>query len=215
MVEAVVAPDSATLNTNGRYLHEPLVELAERLMATMPGTASTRVLLVNSGSEANDLAWRIARRVHRRLGRASSPTSPTTASPTATLALSPEEWPAGYRPHGVETVAVDDTTRLGAETAAAVAACAIAASRPPRRTVDGGFTSDGVRSPPTPDVAAMVDGWREAGGLFVADEVQAGHGRTGRPHVAFQGFGITADFVTLGKPMGNGYPVAALITRAD
>ena len=54
-----------------------------------------------------------------------------------------------------------------------------------------------------------------AGGLVVADEVQAGHGRTGRHLWSFQRFGLRPDVVTLGKPMGNGYPVAALITRTD
>jgi 4-aminobutyrate aminotransferase-like enzyme len=64
-------------------------------------------------------------------------------------------------------------------------------------------------------VAEIVRRTHEAGGLFVADEVQAGHGRTGEHLWSFVRYGITPDIVTLGKPMGNGYPVAALITRRD
>src|SRR6185437_9591535 len=65
------------------------------------------------------------------------------------------------------------------------------------------------------EVAALVDATHTAGGLFVADEVQAGHGRTGELLGAFERYGITPDLVTLGKPMGNGYPVAAVITRRE
>ena len=56
---------------------------------------------------------------------------------------------------------------------------------------------------------------RAAGGLVVADEVQAGHGRNGEHLWSFQSYGLRPDFVTMGKPMGNGYPVAALVTRSD
>ena len=64
-------------------------------------------------------------------------------------------------------------------------------------------------------MAAIVDETHDAGGLFVADEVQAGHGRTGDHLWSFERYGITPDIVTLGKPMGNGYPVAAVITRRE
>ena len=77
VVEAI-ARQAATLNTNARYLHGAALELAERLIATMPDGLDT-VMLVNSGSEANDLAWRLATTVHRRDRAASSPTSRTTA----------------------------------------------------------------------------------------------------------------------------------------
>jgi 4-aminobutyrate aminotransferase-like enzyme len=80
---------------------------------------------------------------------------------------------------------------------------------------DGGFTSDGIFAPPGAEVAEIVERTHAAGGLFVADEVQAGYGRTGEHLWSFVGFGITPDLVTLGKPMGNGYPVAAVITRKE
>jgi 4-aminobutyrate aminotransferase-like enzyme len=81
--------------------------------------------------------------------------------------------------------------------------------------LDGAFTSDGIRFPPPEQVAAIVDETHAAGGLFVADEVQAGHGRTGDHLWSFVRHGITPDLVTLGKPMGNGYPVATVITRGE
>ena len=135
---------------------------------------------------------------------------------TAIAAVSPEEWPPGYRPDTVETVPVDRHHAAGRRDRrrGRPAARAGASSRP-RPTWTADSPSDGVRTPPPADVAAMVDRWRAAGGLFVADEVQAGHGRTGDHLWSFEGFGITPDFVTLGKPMGNGYPVAAMITRSD
>jgi 4-aminobutyrate aminotransferase-like enzyme len=81
--------------------------------------------------------------------------------------------------------------------------------------IDGAFTSDGIWFPPAEEFAALVEEAHAAGGLFVADEVQAGHGRTGDGLWCFERFGITPDLVTLGKPMGNGYPVAAVITRRE
>ena len=81
--------------------------------------------------------------------------------------------------------------------------------------LDSALTSDGIRFPPPDEVAAIVEETHAAGGLFVADEVQAGHGRTGRHLWSFERYGITPDLVTLGKPMGNGYPVAAVVTRRE
>jgi len=81
--------------------------------------------------------------------------------------------------------------------------------------VDTGFTSDGIRPPGRGELAAAAAAARAAGGLFVADEVQVGFGRTGRHLWACAAHGAIPDIVTLGKPMGNGYPVAAVITRSD
>jgi 4-aminobutyrate aminotransferase-like enzyme len=73
--------------------------------------------------------------------------------------------------------------------------------------------SDGIADLDPAYVQELVRRTREAGGLWIADEVQAGHGRTGQALWAFERFGIVPDVVTLGKPMGNGHPVAAVITR--
>src|SRR5204862_6788746 len=80
---------------------------------------------------------------------------------------------------------------------------------------DCDLTSDGIHTPPAEELAAIVRETHAAGGLFVADEVQAGHGRTGEHLWSFASYGITPDVVPLGKPMGTGYPVAAVITRRE
>jgi 4-aminobutyrate aminotransferase-like enzyme len=77
------------------------------------------------------------------------------------------------------------------------------------------LTSDGIWTPSAEEVAAVVRHTRDAGGLFVADEVQVGHGRTGEHLWSFAAHRIVPDIVTLGKPMGNGYPVAAVVTRRE
>jgi 4-aminobutyrate aminotransferase-like enzyme len=81
--------------------------------------------------------------------------------------------------------------------------------------MDATFTADGIFVPPPAVVRAIVDGARAAGALFVADEVQSGYGRTGDGLWGFEAWGVTPDIVTLGKPLGNGHPVAAVITRSD
>jgi 4-aminobutyrate aminotransferase-like enzyme len=204
VTEAVVR-QTRLLNTHSRYLYEPLIELAERLTASMPaGSGLDTVMLVNSGSEANELAWRFA------LAATGGPGAIVTEHAyhgvtTAIADFSPEEWPGGFKPAHVETfVPVDFAPaleRLQVPLAATF--------------VDGAFTSDGIRFPAREEVAAIVDATHAAGGLFVADEVQAGHGRTGDHLWSFEHYGITPDLVTLGKPMGNGYPVAAVITRRE
>lgn len=81
--------------------------------------------------------------------------------------------------------------------------------------LDCGFTSDGIWMPAADEVQALARATRDAGGLVVADEVQAGHGRSGEHLWSFAQYGIAPDVVTLGKPMGNGYPVAAVIARQE
>jgi 4-aminobutyrate aminotransferase-like enzyme len=81
--------------------------------------------------------------------------------------------------------------------------------------VDPAFTSDGVFAPPPAPLQEAAARWRAVGGLLVADEVQTGFGRPGSHLWGFQASGLVPDVVTLGKPMGNGHPVAAVITRSD
>jgi 4-aminobutyrate aminotransferase-like enzyme/Ser/Thr protein kinase RdoA (MazF antagonist) len=211
VTEAVVRQTRA-LNTHARYLYEPLVELAERLLATMPPEAGfDSVMLVNSGSEANDIAWRIAVGVTGHGG--GIVTQHAYHGVTAALAdFSPEEWPPGFEPAHVARIPADGG---GGELSAAAARLADAGHGLAATFIDAGLTSDGIH-PPTPErLAEIVQATHDAGGLFVADEVQAGYGRTGAHLWAFAGLGVVPDFVTLGKPMGNGYPVAAVITRRE
>ncbi len=210
VVEAVCS-QLATLNTNSRYLQEAPVELAERLLATLPPRFD-RVLLVNSGSEANDLAWRIAR--HATGAAGGIVTSWAYHGVTeATYAFSPESW--GDRPPPPHMRLVEPPPASPAALTSAVESLDAGGHGVAAIFVDGVFTSDGIHGPAhewTTTAAAVV---HAAGGLYVADEVQAGHGRTGASLWSFSAGQVPADLVTLGKPMGNGYPVAAVCGPAD
>ncbi len=206
-----VCTQLARLNTNTRYLHEAPVKLAERLLATLPARFD-RVLLVNSGSEANDLAWRIAR--HATGASGGIVTSWAYHGVTeATFAFSPESW--GNHPSPPHVRLVEPPPAPSAAVASAVKSLDAAGHGVAAMLVDGVLTSDGIRGPAhdwTAEAAAQV---HAAGGLYVADEVQAGHGRTGDHLWSFVAGQVPADLVTLGKPMGNGYPVAAVCGPAE
>jgi 4-aminobutyrate aminotransferase-like enzyme/Ser/Thr protein kinase RdoA (MazF antagonist) len=206
-VTAAVAGQLALLNTNSRYLHEAGVELAETLLATLPA-GFDRVLLVNSGSEANDLAWRIARHVTGNAGAVVTRYAYHGVT-EATTALSPEGWPKGVMPAPVR-LADPPGRHDGAAVGDAVAELAASGFGLAAVFADGVFTSDGVLGPAHEWSVAAAAAAHAAGGLYVADEVQAGHGRTGAHLWSFAAGNVPADLVTLGKPMGNGYPVAAV-----
>jgi 4-aminobutyrate aminotransferase-like enzyme/Ser/Thr protein kinase RdoA (MazF antagonist) len=211
VTEAIVRQTRA-LNTNARYLYEPLVELAERLLATMPPEARLDgAMIVNSGSEANDIAWRIAAAATGRSG--AIVTHHAYHGVSAAMAdLSPEEWPEGFAPTHVERIPHDAG---GGEVATAAALLADRGHPLAATFIDPGFTSDGIHPPTPARLTEIADATRDAGGLFVADEVQVGHGRSGEHLWSFAHLGVTPDFVVLGKPMGNGYPVAAVLTRRE
>jgi 4-aminobutyrate aminotransferase-like enzyme/Ser/Thr protein kinase RdoA (MazF antagonist) len=195
--------------TNARYLAEPLVELAERLLATFPPDAALdTVLLVNSGSEANDLAWRLAAGATEHDG-ALVTESAYHGVTAATTRLSPEDWPAAQPPVRVTRIPPPGS---GADLAGALDELEddLAAT-----FIDGSLMSDGIYVPETSELRLLVERTHAAGGLYVADEVQAGHGRLGPELWSFTRHSIAPDVVTLGKPMGNGYPVAAVVTRRE
>ena len=216
-VAEAIARQARRLNTNLRYLHEGAIELAERLVASCPPGLDT-VFFVNSGSEANDLAWRLATTFTGNRGGLCTDYGYHGIS-EAIAALSPEMWPRRERPAWVETWPVPDELR-GEHTdpssfEAALHRLGAAGIAPAAAILDGVMTSDGFATARPELVGAWVDRTRAAGGLWIADEVQGGHGRTGDAMWSFQRFGITPDFVTLGKPMGNGFPVGAVITRSE
>ena len=223
-VVRAVAEQQRLLATHSRYLHEAIVELAERLKATLP-PALDAVLVVNSGSEANDLAWRIARAATGRSGAVVSAYAYHGLT-EATHALSPEEWAKGEQPAHVATVPAPDgfrgpyrreedgwaeryATRIG-DAAGALGGHGFAAIY-----IDPAFTADGILLPPPAYLAEAARRARALGGVLVADEVQAGHGRYGTGLWSFQPSGIEPDMVVMGKPMGNGFPVAALVVRSQ
>jgi 4-aminobutyrate aminotransferase-like enzyme/Ser/Thr protein kinase RdoA (MazF antagonist) len=216
-VTSAVGRQWRVLNTNLRYLHHGAIELAERLLATCPAELDT-VLFVNSGSEANDVAWRIARHHTGHDGGLCTDFAYHGIT-DAIAALSPETIPPGQLPSQVETWHPTDAYRRAhldsAEFAAALGRLSARGFGLAATILDGVLQSDGVLDLEPAYVQELVRLTHEAGGLWIADEVQGGHGRTGEAMWSFQRFGITPDFVTLGKPMGNGQPVGAVITRRD
>lgn len=219
-VASAVAAQARLLVTNTRYLHEANVELAERLLASAPGRLE-RVLFVSSGSEANDVAWRIAKFATGCDG-ALVTRGAYHGVTDATSDLSPEEWPVGFAPAHVGLLAPPPSagggpsTDPGAPGAEVVVRELAASGHPPAALfVDPAFMSDGILGPAGGWIAGAVSAARDVGALFVADEVQAGYGRTGGGLWSVADAGVEPDFMTLGKPMGNGFPIAALLGRAE
>lgn len=216
-VATVVARQWRRLNTNLRYLHPTAIELAERLLATCPSSLDT-VLFVNSGSEANDLAWRLA--THHTGHTGGLCTTHAYHGITSAIApFSPETLPAGPNLTPVERWDPPDTYRDQhldpTEFAAALDQLQQRGLGLAATLLDGVLQSDGVLDLDPAYVQELARMTRTAGGLWVADEVQGGHGRTGDAMWSFQRFGIEPDFITLGKAMGNGQPVGAVITRRE
>ena len=222
-VVRAVAEQQRLLATHSRYLHEAVIELAERLKATLP-PALDAVLVVNSGSEANDLAWRIARAATGRAG-AIVTAHAYHGLTEATHALSPEDWASRERHPHVATIPAPDGYRGAYRRAEDGWAERYAAHIDDAARVlgdrglaavylDPACTADGILSPPPGYLREAARRVHALGGLLIADEVQAGHGRSGRHLWSFRPSGIEPDMVVLGKPMGNGFPVAALVVRS-
>ena len=219
-VTAALASQAKRLTTNTRYLVDEVAVYADRLSALLPDELSV-VMFVNSGSEANDVAIQIARAVTGNRGVVITEHAyhGTTA---ATAALSPEELgPEALEPWvarigGAATLAsADAATRVAVEVDGAFARLRSLGHDPALLVCDDVFASDGIFAVPPGYLRAAYDRARAAGALCLADEVQAGFGRVGEPFWGFAQDGVRPDIVTLGKPMGNGHPMGAVITTAE
>ena len=225
-VVSAICTQAATLNTHTRYLHDGLVDYVERLTGTFAHGLDTAVLTC-TGSEANDIALRMAEAVTGKRGIIA--TDHTYHGNTATVSqLSATNRPATGDGGWVAHVPAPDSYRpLGGVAGHAHAEAFAAAVRGAIAELEArgvgfagiilcpGFVNEGF---PTlepgwldPALAAV----REAGGLFIADEVQSGFGRLGAGMWAHDRIGARPDIVTLGKPMGNGHPVAGVVTSAE
>ena len=219
-VAEAVTKQLATLNTHTRYLTDGVVAYAERLLATHTvgqamGGSPGHAIFTCTGSEANDLALRIAR--HYTGGTGVIVTANAYHGVTAALAeLSPSLGPnvplgshvrvipapaAGVDFTAAVVWAISDLERRGLRLAAFLA--------------DSLFSSDGVFPDQAGFLAPIAEIVRAAGGLYIADEVQAGFARTGSHMWGYQRHGVLPDIVTMGKPMGNGLPIAGLVARQD
>lgn len=216
-IVASMADQAARFASHTRYLHEGVLRLAERLLATMPPEIG-HVMFTCTGSEANDLALRIARVATG--GAGVIVTENAYHGVTAAVAeLSPSLGPGTRLGAHVRTVPAPVSGDAGQVFAAGVQA-AIAdllrhGIKPMALIADTVFSSDGVVADPPGFLAPAVAAIRAAGGIFIADEVQPGFGRTGAGMWGFARHGVIPDMVSMGKPMGNGYPLAGLALRPD
>lgn len=220
-VIAAMAAQAGVLATHTRYLHDGILDYADRLLALFP-PALSHVMFTCTGSEANDLALRIARaatggtgvivtdnayhgvtlataEMSMSMGPAVAPGPTVFAIPAPTLENYPDGIAAGFS--AAVTEACDRMAAQGTKPCALI--------------VDTIFSSDGVRPDPAGFLAPAVTAIHAQGGLFIADEVQPGFGRTGGQMWGFERHGLIPDMVSLGKPMGNGYPMAGLALRPE
>jgi 4-aminobutyrate aminotransferase-like enzyme len=219
VVEAI-ARQAATLNTHTRYASELILDYTERLLGTYPAEIGN-VMFTCTGSEAVDLALRIARFHTSGAGTvitANAYHGVTTAAAEISPSLGPavplgrSVWtvapPAAQEPAtafaGRVRTAIADMNRHGVTLAAFIA--------------DSLFSSDGILPDPAGPggfLRPVVDAVHDAGGLYIADEVQPGFGRTGEAMWGFQRHGIVPDLAVMGKPMGNGMPIAGVAARPE
>jgi 4-aminobutyrate aminotransferase-like enzyme len=225
VVEAI-ARQSALLNIHTRYLHEGIVAYAERLIATFDPSLSM-LMLACTGSEANELALRIANVTTGGAGVICTNFAyhgNTKAVAQISTVFPP---PEGFGPHiraipppdayrglrGLTGDALEDAyvseVRLAIESLqangiqlAAMLICTL-------------FSSEGLPNVPPGFMRRVVELVHNAGGLYIADEVQGGFGRTGRYMWGHEQYSVVPDLVTLGKPMGNGHPISGVVGRAD
>ncbi len=222
VVEAICT-QAGLLNTHTRYLHDKVVSLAERLGALLGGELGV-CFFVCTGTEANDLAVEIARVVTGSHGVVVSERS-YHGNSALVATLSTDGYPASERPDWLGVVEPPNTYRgpyrsgepsLGARYAELVQSevsdlngrgHGVAAL-----LLDASWDSNGVLVAPEDYVALSAAHVREAGGLVIADEVQAGYCRLGENFWGHENYALVPDIVTLGKPMGAGHPVAAVVT---
>lgn len=224
VVEAV-SRQVGRLTTHTRYLDAALVTYAERLLATFPAVLD-RVMLTCTGSEANDLALRLAFAATGGTGVIvteeayhgnTALVTGTSPSLGAGAPLGEHVWtvPAPdpvRRPGTPAEVAV----RFTAAVDAALEEMAAAGVRPAALLVDTILSSDGVHADPAGPgglLAGAVAAVRRAGGVLVADEVQPGFARTGEHVWGFERHGLVPEIATLGKPMGGGLPIAGVVAQ--
>ncbi|MBJ7337782.1 aminotransferase [Mycolicibacterium sp.] len=212
------------LNTNSRFNYEAVVEFSERLAATLPDPLDT-VFLVNSGSEASDLALRLAIAVsgHRdviAVGEAyhgwtyaTDAVSTSTADNPNALTTRPDwihtvESPNSFR----GTYRGADAARYAPDAVAKVSEL-VAAGRPPAGFIcESVYGNAGGMALPDGYLRQVYDAVRAAGGFAVADEVQVGYGRLGEWFWGFDQQQVVPDIVSIAKSTGNGYPLGAVIT---
>lgn len=223
-VVRAIARQAAVLNTNTRYLHEAILDYAERLTSKLPDPLSV-CWFVNSGTEANELALRLAR---AHTGRAGVIVNEGAyhGNTQRVIEVSPYKFngPGGKGPGPDVFVAPipDDyrgefkrsDSKAGEKFAAQVAETA-RSSKAGALLVESLPSVAGQIVPPPGYFEKAFKAVRDAGGVCIVDEVQVGFGRTGDHFWGFERQGVVPDIVVMGKPMGNGHPLGAVVTSAE
>jgi 4-aminobutyrate aminotransferase-like enzyme len=223
----------AVLNTNSRYLHPAIVEYSKRLLAKFPAPlADGCIYFCNSGSEANDLAVRIAR-AHTGSFDVLCLNHAYHGHVVSAIGFSPykfelpggggqPEWshqvpiPDPYR--GIHRGDVDDPevgAAYGKEALRVVEEAEGKGRKVAAFIAESMVSCGGQIVLPQGFLKGTYEAVRSHGGVCIADEVQVGFGRVGTHWWAFETQGVVPDIVTIGKPMGNGFPIAAVVVRAE
>jgi 4-aminobutyrate aminotransferase-like enzyme/Ser/Thr protein kinase RdoA (MazF antagonist) len=223
-VVAAIQRQTALLATHTRYLHGAILDYAERLTATLPAHLDA-CMFVNSGSEANDLAWRLAKfatgrsagivmeHAYHGITDAAAALTPSTGQPRDARVVTLSTPPAGLaRDDELPREALEAAQR---DVDRAVAVLAERGYAPAAFFIDTAITSSGIFDPPPGWSAGISARLRAAGALIVADEVQYGLARSGSHFWGFERRGLEPDIVTLGKPVANGYPMGVVVARRE
>jgi 4-aminobutyrate aminotransferase-like enzyme len=220
-VVGAAAEQMLVLNTNTRYLHDKLAMFAERVIATLPPPLGV-CYFVNSGSEANELALRLAR-AHTRRRNLIVLDAAYHGNTTTLIDISPYKFngPGGEgAPPWVHVLPLPDTyrgkyRRDDPRAGEKYAELARYAPNPGAFIAESAPSVGGQIVLPDRYLASVYAIVRGAGGVCIADEVQTAYGRTGTHFYAFEAQGVVPDIVVLGKPIGNGYPLGAVVTTPE
>lgn len=225
-VVAAISDQAAQLNTHTRYLHDKVLDYLERITARLGPELSRQQwqgIMVCTGSEANDIALRMGQAMGGATGLIA--TDNTYHGNTAAVSgLNTRRPPIGGRPGHVRLVPAPesgvaagtmppDPARFAADVGAAIGSLQAAGHGLAALILCPFLANEGFATLPRGFFDAAADQVRAAGGIVIADEVQPGFGRLGDAFWGFQHVGLTPDVVTIGKPMANGHPVAAVLAR--
>lgn len=217
VVEAICR-QAATLNTHTRYLHDLVLDYIERLTATL-GHGISQAILTCTGSEANDIALRMAQAATGATGIIAADAT-YHGNTMAVSQLSTRKPPIGGRWPNVRLVPAPnpllspdpDGSLFADHVRRAMAELAAAGFGTSALLICPMFANEGLPSLPQGWLAPTEAALRAEGALIIADEVQPGFGRAGSPFWGHEKLGFRPDIVTMGKPMGNGHPVAGVAT---
>lgn len=222
-VTQAICAQAGTLNTHTRYLHDGILDYIERLTATMDQSLDTMILTC-TGSEANDIALRIAEAANGKRGIIA--TDATYHGNTALVSqLSQSNRPTVGFGLGQYVRFVDapdsyrspdpDGTGFATQVAAQIDALNEDGTGFAALLICPYFLNEGFPDVPNGWLKPVAEIVRKAGGLLICDEVQSGFGRTGTHFWAHEKMGVVPDVVVLGKPMANGHPVGGVVAPGD